>query len=190
MSAASFESHKTGVFRTRIVDAKHPAMKGVKEFEAWDETYVHHRLTGDRHVLMVREEDGKSEPWTWVRTQGKGRVFYTASGHDQRVFRNAGFHRSSCRAFAGRSAGPITVRPQAVRVPSRRVAELSSRHRLSACTRCRPRCRRPRSMKHLSVPGGFRVELFAAEPDIVKPITIAWDDRGRRLHRRDSRLPQ
>ena len=48
-----FESHKTGVFRTRIVDAKHPALKGVQDFEAWDETYKHHRLTGDRHVLMV-----------------------------------------------------------------------------------------------------------------------------------------
>ncbi len=34
-------------------------------------------------------------------------------------------------------------------------------------------------MRHISVPGGFRVELFAAEPDIVKPICIAWDDRGR-----------
>jgi len=31
---------------------------------------------------MMRE----NEPWTWVRTQGKGRVFYTASGHDQRTW--------------------------------------------------------------------------------------------------------
>ncbi len=35
------------------------------------------------------------------------------------------------------------------------------------------------SMRHLSVPGGFRVELFAAEPEITKPIAINWDDRGR-----------
>ena len=31
------------------------------------------------------------EPWTWVRTQGKGRVFYTAWGHDDRCWRNPGF---------------------------------------------------------------------------------------------------
>src|SRR5262249_44731043 len=29
------------------------------------------------------------------------------------------------------------------------------------------------------LPGGFRAELFAAEPDILKPITMAWDHRGR-----------
>ena len=31
------------------------------------------------------------EPWTWVRTQGKGRVFYTAWGHDERTWGNPGF---------------------------------------------------------------------------------------------------
>ena len=34
----------------------------------------------------------RPEPWTWIRTQGKGRVFYTAWGHDQRTFGNPGFH--------------------------------------------------------------------------------------------------
>ena len=33
----------------------------------------------------------KKEPWTWVRTQGKGRVFYTAWGHDERTWGNPGF---------------------------------------------------------------------------------------------------
>ncbi len=36
------------------------------------------------------------------------------------------------------------------------------------------------SMKHLVVPEGFRVELFASEPAIGgKPICMAWDERGR-----------
>jgi len=35
------------------------------------------------------------------------------------------------------------------------------------------------SMKHLIVPEGFEVQLFAAEPDIHRPITMAWDERGR-----------
>src|SRR5262245_40202085 len=35
------------------------------------------------------------------------------------------------------------------------------------------------SMKHMRVPPGFDVELFASEPDIVKPIAMAWDARGR-----------
>ena len=36
--------------------------------------------------------DNLGEPFTWVRTQGEGRVFYTAWGHDSRAFTNPGFH--------------------------------------------------------------------------------------------------
>jgi putative membrane-bound dehydrogenase-like protein len=35
------------------------------------------------------------------------------------------------------------------------------------------------SMKHVQVPADFRLEVFAAEPDIGRPISLAWDERGR-----------
>jgi len=35
------------------------------------------------------------------------------------------------------------------------------------------------SMKHLVHPVDFEVKLFAAEPDIGKPICMAWDEKGR-----------
>ena len=60
-------------------------MQGWKTFETWDETYVHSKLNPDIIVLQERVEGDHSEPWTWVRTQGKGRVFYTAYGHDEPV---------------------------------------------------------------------------------------------------------
>ncbi len=67
-------------------------MKGFGGFESWDETYVHTKHNEkDRTVLEYRLERGSKEPWTWVRTHGKGRVFYTAWGHDQRTWGNAGF---------------------------------------------------------------------------------------------------
>ena len=55
-----FDSHKTGTFTAKVVDAKHPAMAGVQEFEAWDETYKHkNHNEKDRTVLMVREIAGR-----------------------------------------------------------------------------------------------------------------------------------
>ncbi len=42
-------------------------------------------------MLEYRQEGDRKEPWTWVRTHGKGRVFYTAWGHDQRTWGNPGF---------------------------------------------------------------------------------------------------
>jgi putative membrane-bound dehydrogenase-like protein len=35
------------------------------------------------------------------------------------------------------------------------------------------------SIRYTQVPADFSLQLFAAEPDIVKPMAIAWDERGR-----------
>ncbi len=35
------------------------------------------------------------------------------------------------------------------------------------------------SMRYTQVPADFALQLFAAEPDVVKPISMAWDERGR-----------
>ncbi|HEX5219181.1 MAG TPA: ThuA domain-containing protein [Verrucomicrobiae bacterium] len=103
---AQFRRHTTGVFKETIINADHPVMKGLSPIESWDETYVHHRHNTNRVVLAERRYSGTNsmaanlgntdpsdgaEPWTWVREYGKGRVFYTAWGHDQRTWSNPGF---------------------------------------------------------------------------------------------------
>jgi uncharacterized protein len=35
------------------------------------------------------------------------------------------------------------------------------------------------SMRYTQVPADFDLKLFAAEPDVVKPIFVSWDERGR-----------
>ena len=35
------------------------------------------------------------------------------------------------------------------------------------------------SMRYTQVPADFELQLFAAEPDVVKPVHMAWDERGR-----------
>jgi putative membrane-bound dehydrogenase-like protein len=91
---AQFRSHGMAAFKATPAEkaADHPIMKGYVGFESTDETYVHtkHNET-DRTVLEYRIDGGVKEPWTWVRTQGKGRVFYTAWGHDQKTWSNPGF---------------------------------------------------------------------------------------------------
>jgi putative membrane-bound dehydrogenase-like protein len=89
---AQFQRHGTGTFRTILTEDEHPVTRDFGGFESWDETYVHTKHNEkDRTVLEWRQEGERKEPWTWVRTQGKGRVFYTAWGHDQRTWGNPGF---------------------------------------------------------------------------------------------------
>jgi putative membrane-bound dehydrogenase-like protein len=180
-----FLRHGTGVFRARIIDAQHPAMQGVKSFETWDETYVHNQLAEDIRVLMVREEQGGYEPYTWVRQQGKGRVFYTALGHDERTWKQEGFHKlleRGIRWAAGQTAGPRKdVKPLeyvAAKVPYYVPGKAwgTTGEPVSQMQKPLPPAE---SMKHMHLPEGFEVQLYAAEPDIAKPIAMAWDARGR-----------
>ncbi len=46
------------------------------------------------------------------------------------------------------------------------------------------------SMKLIQVPVEFRLELFASEPDIIKPITFSFDQRGRLWVIEAHRLPE
>ncbi len=191
---AQFQRHGTGTFDTTIVDPAHPIMKGFEPFRTWDETYVHtmHNPQG-RHVLQVRVEGKGEEPWTWVRTQGKGRVFYTAYGHDGRTWQNPGFQdllERGIRWAVGK--GPVKdSRPRvASRLPAFHYDPVTTDipnyvpgQRWGAQGAPLRKMQHPlspeESTRHLVVPPGFEAKLFAAEPAIARPICMTFDQRGR-----------
>ena len=179
-----FWKHDTGVFRARVIDAQHPAMRGVKSFESWDETYTHNELTDDRQVLMVRPHEGGYEPWTWVRQQGKGRVYYTASGHDEKTWNLPAYHMllaAGIRWAAGRAnddAPPLDYDSSGVGLPN-----YTPGQQWGAEGARITKVQKPQSaadeQKHFHLPEGFHAELFASEPDVIKPIAMNFDERGR-----------
>lgn len=166
--------HEDGVFTARVVEPGHSSMAGYSPFETWDETYRHHRLADDITVLQ-RNGD---EPWTWVRTQGQGRVFYTAHGHDERCWKQEGFHELLERGirWAAGDQAPLAELPEL----KYEVPLLPDRYRTDLPV---PKIQSPLSpedsMKRAQVPAGFELSLFAAEPDIENPIAITWDELGR-----------
>ncbi|HEV3236532.1 MAG TPA: PVC-type heme-binding CxxCH protein, partial [Gemmataceae bacterium] len=180
-----FLKHETGVFRAKIIDAQHPAMQGVKSFESWDETYVHDQLGKDIRVLMVREERGGGyEPYTWVREQGKGRVFYTALGHDERTWKNAGFHKlleAGIRWAAGQTKPPKDLKPfEYVEANVPNYLAGAEWGKIGEPIRKMQKPLEPaESIKHFHLPEGFEIQLYASEPDIARPIAMTWDERGR-----------
>ncbi len=182
---AQFKSHGKGVFRTKIVNPDHPVMKGFPGFECWDESYVHQKHNQDRIVLQKREE----EPWTWVRTNGKGRVFYTASGHDERcwglpeyqdlVYRGlmwtlnekANIVRNLKLPKLEYYTSEVSIIPgKGWGIPlDRKIPHTQFQKALSV----------EDSMKLAQVPADMELQLFASEPMVVNPIAISWDKKGR-----------
>ncbi len=207
LMGAQFQRHGTGTFRTKIVEADHPIMKGFGGFESWDETYVHHlHNEKNRTVLAYRVDAQGREPWTWIRTHGKGRVFYTAWGHDERTWGNPGFQilvergirwaagddPANAPNFLGLQSFPVPpAQPKRTDVAPFEYVEAESKipnytpgakwgTQGQAFSKMQKPLPADESLKHMVAPVGFRVELFAAEPDLGgKPICMAWDERGR-----------
>jgi putative membrane-bound dehydrogenase-like protein len=172
-----FESHGTDTFTTRITAPNHPVMRGYEGFETWDETYVHDRHGDDRTILQVRDQ----EPWTWVREQGKGRVFYTAYGHDMRCWSQPAFHKLLRRGVLWSVGAEVRSKLRALKLPTLKTEEmlLPGYREHKAITRGQSPLPPMESMKLAQVPNGFELSLFASEPEIVNPIHVAWDHRGR-----------
>jgi putative membrane-bound dehydrogenase-like protein len=201
LMGAQFQRHGTGTFRVTPTEAakSHPLMKGYRGFESWDETYVHTKHNEkDRVVLETRAEGDGQEPWTWVRTHGKGRVFYTAWGHDERTWGNPGFQNLVERGIRWACGDDVSKVPSFAdrpeMTPQRK--DMKPFEYVDAEIPFYPPTRQPgakpepvrklqkpltaeESIKHFITPVGFAVELFAAEPEIGKPLAMNWDERGR-----------
>ena len=191
---AQFQRHGTGTFRTTIANQNHPLMKGFRGFESWDETYVHARHNDkDRTVLEFRQEGNKKEPWTWVRTHGKGRVFYTAWGHDERTWSNPGFHNlveRGIRWAVGADPGVVpaftdqiemTTIPKGLKPFEYVDAKLPyyPGGKAGPFNKMQKPLAPEESMKHIVHPIDFELQLFVSEPNIKRPICMNWDERGR-----------
>lgn len=187
---AQFQRHGTGVFKETIIKADHPVINGVMAIESWDETYVHTKHNTNRIVLAERRDAEGNEPYTWVRQHGKGRVFYTAWGHDQRTWGNSDFQKLIENGIRWASENsPMHLKSRSGLKPFEYVDSPSPlpNYTPNAAwgTQGEPirTMQKPldpaESMKHLVTLPGFEASLFASEPDIIKPIWLAWDERGR-----------
>lgn len=176
-----FSTHGTGDFTVDIVDAEHPVMKGINEFETWDETYVHSQLNPDMHVLMERVDGDHKEPYTWVRNQGEGRVFYTAYGHNEKTWEKPEFQNLVANGILWAVGDQVNKLLAAYNIPAPTFeeAEIPNYEKRDPAPKFQLPLSPEESMKLVQVPVGFELELFASEPMIINPIAFTWDERGR-----------
>lgn len=177
-----FKSHKTGHFTAVNINKTHPVMAGIDEFETWDETYVHSNINPDKTVLQERVENGVKEPWTWVRNQGKGRIFYTAYGHNDSTWTNPMFQKLIGNGVLWALGDKVQAEVAAFKIPQLVYNDtiiVPNYEKRDPAPKFQYALNPQESMDLMQVPVDFEVKLFAAEPDITNPIAMSWDERGR-----------
>jgi type 1 glutamine amidotransferase len=166
-----------------IVQPGHPIVKDVQAFATSDEASgLAMQGAAGTTVLMERAAGQGRESFTWVRTQGKGRLFYTGYGHDASTSSNPNFQKlieqaivwaidePARRAFLEMKMPDVTYVDTFI-VPNYENRDPAPKYQLPFTA--------DESMKFISVPAEFKLDLFAGEPDIIEPIAFNFDERGR-----------
>ena len=109
------------------------------------------------------------------RSAGNGLVSYT-DGHvpADSVLREAVLGAVSPQARAAWQAS-LASRPALRRLPG----EVPNYERRPEPVKYQAPLSPQDSVRHTQVPADLELRIFAAEPDVVKPIYMAWDERGR-----------
>jgi uncharacterized protein len=116
-----------------IVNPGHPAMQGVSPPPAtgdnayWDEGRESRFTKIDTVILARAKANGKTEPWTWVRPEGKGWVYYTSSGHDIRCWSDLNFQNQLVQALTWGA----DVNPSVLILPFRAKGDMAEKNRNS-----------------------------------------------------------
>lgn len=212
LMGGQFQRHGGQVFGVVNAEPAHPIMKGFGGFTSWDETYIHTLHNEEnRTVLEYRVEGDQApgntkEPWTWIRTHGKGRVFYTAWGHDSRTWTNPGFPNLVERGIRWACGKDVSVVPAFQDTESftpPKMTELTKEVQPFEYVEVGPKIPNytpgrqwgvqgapkstmqlplsvEESMKHYSMPEGMVLRRYADERNfLAKPIAMNWDERGR-----------
>jgi putative heme-binding domain-containing protein len=137
-------------------------------------------LAKSTHVLLTGSIPGfPAEPVAWTNDIGKGRIFYTSLGHPadfqapafRTLLQNAIFWALARKApESKRRAGeaykvettPANAEPAAAKSKPTRAALPPGE-----------------ALKALDTPDDLKVDLVLAEPDIVQPVFINFDEKGR-----------
>ena len=150
-----------------LADREHPITRGVSNFDLEDEIYWDLHVSPDAHVLANGfHTPFDVTPQMWVYEKDAYRAFVTLQGHEWTTFSHPAWRALLLRgiAWAGRRDADLLVAPD----------ELAALRYPPGGPRAPEEARAA-----FAVHPDFEVELFAAEPLVVNPVSIDWDPRGR-----------
>lgn len=153
-----------GIYFDHLTDPSHLTAAYLRHFDAVVQVYADAEVGGERLRWM---EDLKRQGGGWIR--------YPASQRpDDAVLREAVLSAVNPKAKSAWQAS-VAARPALQRRPG----EVPNYERRPEAIQYQEPLSPQDSMRYTQVPADFELRLFASEPEVVKPIWVAWDERGR-----------
>ncbi|MEK7780720.1 MAG: PVC-type heme-binding CxxCH protein [Verrucomicrobiota bacterium] len=150
------------IYFDHLSDLTHLTDKYLKHFDTVVQV-MPDAVIGATHQAMLNS----------FKTAGNGLIKYTERPTDS-VLREAVLGGVSKKAKSAWEAS-LASRPPLQRLPG----DVPNYERRPEPVKYQAPLKAKDSMRYTQVPADFELQLFAAEPDVVKPIYMAWDERGR-----------
>jgi len=181
MIGGQFKEHGYDSFPSIIKDYNNPLVKNITPFYTKDETYIHTLLSPNINVLTERREGNRNEPYTWTQNVGRGKVFYTAYGHDEVTFNNPQFLQLVENGILWSMNDQAMTNLDAFKIatPTYTDAIIPNYEKRNPAPKYQGALNPTQSQSLIQIPVGFDLKLFASEPMIINPIYINWDEKGR-----------
>lgn len=103
-------------FEVKLLDREHPVTRELPaSFVVTDELYHRMTILPSAHVLATAWSDpktggtGRDEPILWTNEFGRGRVYYTALGHELAAMQDPHFEAVLLRAAEWAASGAVTL---------------------------------------------------------------------------------
>lgn len=145
------------------------------------ENYTFKQPIAKLNALGSASIAGKSEVYQWSTEVGDGRFFYNALGKEDATWKNGNFLNQLRDAIWWSLGSDVQRLVTDLKIPNvsiypDSIADFTARYDV-------PRMQDPltpaEAMKLIQTPVDFELKLFAAEPDVVNPIAMSWDEKGR-----------
>jgi putative membrane-bound dehydrogenase-like protein len=157
----------TGEIGLVFADREHPITRGTANFDFEDEIYWDlHLDPGARVLANSFHTPFDVTPQMWVYEQDDYRAFVSIQGHFEKSFAHPAWRTLLLRgiAWAGKRDADLLVSAEEVRALRYPPGGPLAPEQAGAALEVHP---------------DFRVELVAAEPMVVNPISLDWDASGR-----------
>jgi hypothetical protein len=190
MVGGQFWRHQMDSIRIQNEQPNHPVLAGFPGIKTVDETYLHSKLQADNVVIQSRilgPEQAKdkpgaaTEPYTaWIRKIWQRKCLYTAYGHDERTWETEGFQQLVAQGIlhaVGEEKRALLENLKLAPLAFREV-KLPNYEKRPGVQLQRLPLSPEESVKYIQIPVDFNLQVFAAEPNVMHPIAMAWDEKG------------
>ncbi len=173
-------SGPTGAFKARLwfIDTGHPVSKGLRGTICPLKRIETGELSNDCRALVAAYQDGGLQPYVWLRRfPSRGRLFISLLPKE--TYTTPVFRELVARAVRW-ATGDLNLDRSVFRYKEvENIPVYRPDRRVERQTKMQLPLPAELSMQRYALPEGLRLQLFASEPLVVKPICMTFGPRGR-----------